>query len=271
MDLAFATTTLMEAQTTFTHSGTVPFLTGKNSLTEGNSLEGSWGLRVNPITVNAFANGVWTPAAFFKITGGVEVGTGWRIPIAEGLAYNDEHHGIVDASLQGAVWTLRGGCVIQFDLAALWPGDWHHLVFRVSPEFIYRSFTKASSRDSWIFEDEDGDERNGWNWYAMYFIGFQPPLPLDLIGIMVEQKKYLYGIEGSEYWGGDLSRWIFGPVANVSIGEKVDLTLSAQFWSVRNYTEATKDEEYYENRELDRDDPLRVEFYRAALILNYRL
>lgn len=236
--------------------------------TREKTVQFSSGVKVSPVSVNACIDLVITPLPFFQLTAGAGAGTGWAIPIAEGMSINDATDGFTDASLSGAVWTVKGGAVFQADLAVLWPGDWHHIVFRTTQEINYRAFTGAADEESWHYEGDTGEERNGLNWYANYFFGWQLPLRVNMLGLFVEQKTYLYKWEGGEAWGDDLSRWVFGPMVSISVSKRVSACFVVQARTQRNYTVETENEKFYQNRELVKDNPLRYEFYRTAIIVN---
>lgn len=225
---------------------------------------------VSPVSVNASASVTYTPLPFLQALAGGKIGTAWNIPIADGLCLN-EPSGLVHDALGGAVWMLRGGAVFQFDLAALLPGDWHHVVFRTDHELRYHAYTGARAGESWLYEGDEGENRNGWVWYGNWFLGYQTPTRIKTVGFLAEQDRNLYDEKNGSYWGDEIIRWTFGPAVSVAVTDRISTTLIAQFRTFRNYTDATEDEDYYQYRDLDNDDPVRVEFYRAALVVDYSL
>jgi hypothetical protein len=163
------------------------------------------------------------------------------------------------------------GGAFQFDLAAVLPGDWHHLVFRSYHEIRYKGYTDASEGDSWYFENDDGENRNGFNYYGNYLLGYQMPLFLNTLGLMAEMDKYLYDTPNRGSWGDGLGRWTFSALFNFTITDWLSAALITQFRTRRNYTDATKDNGFYQDRQI-RDSPSRhLEFYRVALIMTARL
>lgn len=273
-DLNIVTSTLLEAKATVTGTVSVPFLAGEGPLVSGNSVQLKFGAELSPVSVNGTFETVWTPIAFFQLVAGGSLGSGWNIPIANGLArigrvgaHDAEYLG---GPFDGLVWSARGGAVFQFDLAALAPGDWHHVVFRTYQEAKYRTLTSAASGESWVYEADDGRNRNGWNYYGNWFAGYQMPIALETAGVLVEAEKSLYGTAGEEYWGDDLAVWTFGPVLSFRLADGISLAALVQLRTKYNYTDATKDYGFYEDRAVA-DDPQRVGFYRAAASLSVRL
>jgi hypothetical protein len=175
------------------------------------------------------------------------------------------------------VWGPHFGGVFQFDLAAIFPGDWHHIVFRTYHEWNYRAYTRADNGESWVFEGDDKENRNGSNYYGSYLLGYQMPRKpffLDTVGFMAEMSQYLYGTSGGSYWGDEMGRWIFSALFNFTITERFGAALIIQTRTRRNYRDGDKANEhhyYYQYREIDSDDPLRLDFYRVAAILTLKL
>lgn len=174
---AVSVTATTKAELAAKLSGTakIPFLAGTGPLTSGNNVTLKLNGEFSPVSLNAAFEAVWTPISFLEIVGGASAGTGWNIPIANGLRFN-EREGAHDAELTGGpllgvVWSVKGGAALQADLAAFKPGEWNHLVFRTYHAFLYGALTSADSDDSWLFRGDFGENRNGWNYYGNYLLG----------------------------------------------------------------------------------------------------
>lgn len=274
-ELSMVAATTLEAKLTLSESIDFPFLPREGPLTEGNSVRLKFGAELSPVSVNATFESTWTPIAFFQLVGGCAIGSGWNIPIADGLRYNSRS-GLHDSMLtgdafSGAVWSAKAGTVLQFDLAALRPGEWNHLVFRSYHSIYYRALSSASSEESWLYEADSGENRNGWNYYGNCFIGYGMPILIDMVGFLAEADLYLYDTPGRSYWGDDLIRWTFGPLVDFRLREGMNLALLVQLRTMRNFTASTEDYGFYQDRELVDGDPYRVEFYRVALTCTMRL
>jgi len=235
----------------------------------GTNIKAVYSCALSPVSVNIDAEAVWTVLPFLELSTGARLGTGWNIALADGLRFNrpDGYGGssLIGGNLDGLVWSGRAGGALQFDWAAIRPGKWNHIQFRSYHGLRYRAWTAADSDDSWLWEADTGENRNGWEWNGNLFLGYAMPLPLSLIGFYGEADLALSNTPGRRYWGEDLVWYVFGPLAVVSLGEQLSFAFLTQWQTVRNFTPETADKGFYQNRRVDRSDPVRLEFYRAAL------
>jgi len=273
--LNYVLATTLETKAKLIETVTIPLLVGKGVLTSGNNLQVKTAAEFSPVSVNGTAEFRLTPIAFLQFVAGGSVGTGWNIPIANGLRkaerVNAHDLELTGGALNGMVWSVKGGGLFQFDLAAVIPGDWNHVVFQTYHEAKYRALTSANSDESWLYESDSGENRNGWNYYGSYFLGYQMPIALNTAGVLVEEDLSLYNTNGRSFWGDDLPRWTFGPIFNFTVTKDLALAFLVQARTMRNFTDETKDFTFYQNRQVTDSNQLRVEFYRAALNLTLQL
>jgi hypothetical protein len=170
----------------------------------------------------------------------------------------------------GLLWSAWGGAALQFDLAALVPGEWNHLVFRAYQELRYKGNTAAADGDSWYFENDDGENRNGFICYGSYVLGYRMPLKLNMVGVMAEMTRLLYDTPGRERWGDELTQWTLSALANYQFNEKLSSIFIVQARTRRNYSSGD-DDTFYQHRILDTASTRRLEFFRAALLVSLRL
>ena len=280
--LSLAISSLPEAKLTFAQSFTFPCLQGENPLIKDNNLKFGLNAELSPISMNLLGNVVLTPVAFFELSAGGMVGSGWIINLfgseLRGIGLNrpdNKGHTSVDGSaFDGFFGKGYAGGALQFDLAAIIPGEWNHVVFRSYHEIGYKMYSRAEKDMSWFFENDAGENQNGWSYYGNYLAGYRMPIALDTVALLAEIEKYLYDTPGGDTWGDSLGRWTFGLLTNFTISKKLSCALLAQFRTLRNYTNYSyrdQDNLYYRLRDLDFDNPRTLAFYRAVLILNYRL
>jgi len=276
--LTLQISTLPEAKLGFTQHFTFPILRGKNPLTADNNIDLSLKGEISPVSLNGTAEAVLTPIAFFQFTAGGRIGSGWNIelfggeiygiginrPSANGMGEND------GSAFDGLLWKAHAGGAIQFDLAALFPGDWNHVVARSYHEINHRGYSRAKNGESWFYESDDGENVNGFNYYGNYLIGYQMPIFLDTIAVLAESDLYLYDTPGRNTWGDERMRWTFSAVLNFAITKSLNITLITQMRTRRNYEQSNYEEIYYRYRKIDSSDPLRLEFYRVAATVSYR-
>ena len=278
-ELNLQITSLPEAKLGFTQRFSFPFLQGSNPLTAENNIDLALTAEVTPISLNGLAEAVWTPIAFFQFTLGGSIGSGWAINLFGGDIYgigitrsdaagNVEHAG---SAFDGVFLKGKTGATLQMDLAALVPGDWNHVIARTYHELNYKAYTAAEAGDSWYFENDDGENCNGFNYYGSLVVGYQMPIFLNMVALMAEGDLYLYDTPDRGNWGDDKIRWIFSAVLNFSITKQFSAALITQCRTRKNYLESNWEDLYYRNRHIDQSDPLHLEFYRVAAILTYRL
>jgi len=279
-ELNFVAATTLETKLKLLYTINVPFLAGDGPLNSGNSMNFQFGAELSPVSVNGTAEATWTPIAFFQISAGASVGTGWNIPIADGLRINEriavapgvfENSKLTGSSFLGIVWSAKTGAVLQADYAAFRPGDWNHIVFRTYQSLQYRSLSSAGTSDSWLYEADSGQNRNGWNYYGNYFLGYNMPIFIDMVGILTESNLYLYDTPGRELWGDQLTRWTFGSLIDFTITPKVSAALIVQMKTGVNYTKETEKYTFYQDRRVVEDDTNYIQFYRIAINATVKL
>jgi hypothetical protein len=290
-ELSLQISSLPEAKLSVKQTFTFPVLQGSSPLTSGNNIKTVIGAEVSPISLAAMTEVIWTPIAFIELNAGGRLGSGWNIPIANGIGLNapvgnyapgNPRKAEIDGSaFDGLQWRAWLGGAFQFDLAAVVPGDWNHVIIRAYDELRYSGYTRAGSGDSWIFENDDGENRNGWTWQGSVVLGYQMPLSpiLDFVGLMGELEYNLYNTPGWEYWGdnyvGNNGRMIFSGLFNFNITPRFNTSLIFQMRTRRNYGSSDLEnlnELWYQDMELQKDGgSRRLLFYRAALIFSYRL
>lgn len=262
-ELAFTFATTLETQLKYTHS-----------LELADGLGAQLWASASPVSTKLGLKGRWLPLPFLVFSAEATAGTAWNIPIANGLMFNKlsaepPKQDLVPADFDGLVWSVEAGGTFQFDLAAIVPGDWNHVVFLTYHGAKYRAFTAASAYESWLFEADTGENRNGWNYYGNAFLGYQMPLWLNTIGFLAEADLYLYDTAGREAWGDHLPRWTIGVLGNITLAPRLSKALLAQMQSKRQFTGNPKDNDFYQNRILA-TETLSWAWYRAAMILSYR-
>ena len=275
----------IEAKLSLRQSFIFPFLRGTGPLTQGNNIAAVLGAELTPVSMSGIAEINLTPAAFFVLSGGGQAGSGWNIPIANGIGLNKPENesasrprrATIDGSaFDGLVWSTWGAGTLQFDLGAVLPGDWNHVLFQTRQEFRYSAYTRAGSLDSWVFEGDSGENKNGWVYNSSYVVGYHMPKSpvLDTIALMAELAKPLYNTPGGDFWGENLGTWTFSSLFNFSITPRFNTTLGLQMSTYRNNgTSKFRDDTYfYEDLELKSEGgQRRVLFYRAALVFNFKI
>ncbi|MCL2264529.1 MAG: hypothetical protein FWC22_00690 [Treponema sp.] len=282
-ELLLQVSSLPEAKLVFTESIIFPFLQGKSPLTEGNNIKLSAAAEISPISLNGAFKAELTPVAFFVFSAGGRLGAGWHLNLfgndIYGTGFNLIHTGgeskYDGKGFDALLWKTYAGGTFQFDLAAVFPGDWNHVVFQTYHEINIHGNTRAKNGEAWYFEADEGENRNGWNYYGSFVLGYQMPLFLNMAAFMAEMDIYLYNGVSSQSgkprtdWGDNLIRWRISNILNFQITEQFSVALITQFRSRRNFTAGTENL-HYQERKLDKSNPLRLEFYRVAAMVSYK-
>ncbi|MDR2552418.1 MAG: hypothetical protein LBD31_04525 [Treponema sp.] len=171
-----------------------PFLRGDEPLNKTNGMALQLAGYLTPFTLESSAAAVWTPAPFFSVSLGGWAGIGWNYSIQDmvtfkgmGLYYSDGADEWTEGSgLDGVVWKFHAGATVQFDLAAFWPGDWHHVVVRSYHEIHYRAYSGAEGGEWWYWKMDDGINQNAFRYHFTVFAGYAMPVFLDLAGFYIE-------------------------------------------------------------------------------------
>lgn len=269
----------VELQTYLKHKIKFPFLQGDGALVEDNNATVNLDLYVAPVAVYGRASLTITPIAFLNFNLGGLLGTGWNAVIFNGIGDNINGKISTD-SFPGVVTELFSSATFQFDLAALVPGEWNHVVTQINAKFVYSYFSSDYARDGgpngtpgpWQWLADGGENLNGWEFEGTYFLGYQMPLVLDTVGFLVETSQQL-GYDETETmdsaggWGSDFVQVTFGPLANFAFDDHSSLAVLVQFQTGRDYTDITIFNEFYQNR--DYEDTY-TKFHRIALAYNYK-
>lgn len=261
-------------QLNVTEAFKVPFLNFNNPFMRGNNVTFKLGAELTPITLEGKFDVVWTPLAFLELYGGASIGSGWSLKHLHGLAINMNKSGkseAVPVNFKQAFYTANFGGALQFDLGAIIPGDWTHIVFRIDQYAFYRGITGANALDSWIFQADEGKNRNGFIYCGTYLLGYQMPIPLNLIALRVETQKTFYKVlDGRKKsdWGEDRYSVVFGPVLSFKVTDSLTILLIAQLKTVHQYQSSGRISQFYQTRYIDKSKADKIAFKRVGVIFN---
>ena len=262
----------------------VPFLNFNTAFTRGNNIAFKLRADISPVTLEGKFDIVWTPVAFLELYGGASIGSGWsiitnsKLGSIHGLSFNTANATgkttIIPINFTRAFYSGNFGGAFQFDLGAIIPTDWTHVIARIDQYFLYRGIIDADLSASWVFQNDDGTNRNGWTYFGSYVLGYQMPLPLKLIAFQIETKKTLFrgvraGLDKSD-WGEDRFSVVFGPILNFKVTDMFTITLIAQLKTVHTYN-SSDDTLFYQYRTINKGIADKVKFKRVAVIFDVTL
>ena len=227
---------------------TLPFLRGNDEFTKENHIVFNTGFEVTPVSVAPVASITVSPIAFLEFAIGGTVGTGWNIgDLFQGMAKYEAAKPEYKDMTPFAHWYVYGwaSACLMFDLAALWEGDWHHVVATATYKAGYQKMT-GTNADIWLWQADEG-LASGWIYEQEYFIGYQMPLKFSLIGVGVtlagHYKSGDYGVYSSNYKGDFMTIDIW-PMAEITLSKKDKLYVQADFEARRSFREKYKDVEH---------------------------
>lgn len=201
----------------------VPLMQFDNPLTKDNNINFKIGAELSPISFEGKFGIVWTPIAFLEFYTESRVGSGWNIKTLYGLALNKNNAGksnYIPLNFSKSIYSFSFGGAFQFDLGAVIPNDWSHVVFRTDQAALYKAMSGVDSETSWLYQADSGENRNGWKYQASYLIGYKMPIFLDLIAMKIDVEKKLFaspkGLD-NKVWGENLFLTTFGPIINFNI------------------------------------------------------
>ena len=271
------------AKVTATEVIKVPFLVRNNPFMRGNNITFKIGAELSPITLEGKFDIVWTPLAFLELYGGASIGSGWTISKLgfHGLSYNKPNaqgrSEIIPVNFRSVFYSANFGATFQFDLGAIIPSPWTHVVFKTDQYMVYRGLAGAKSTDSWIFQNDDGWNRNGFTYNGMYVLGYQMPLPIKLVALRIETYKTFFptasGVD-KRTWGEDRFYVVFGPLVAFKPADICTITLVAQWETKRNYINKTspdKFSQFYQTLQINTANPDSVHFYQVGVIVDINL
>ena len=167
----------------------LPMLQGEGLLTGGNNLKLKGRVGVSPVSSTLSLEAVLTPIAVAEVSLGGTVGIGWDLTDSlKGLnfiAVSNTPYEIESESVQGVYLKGKTGVALQFDTAALFSSKWASVFARVYQEVNFQSYTNAEEGSAWNFE-MGGYRGNGFSYHAEYVVGYNMPIFLDKVALMVE-------------------------------------------------------------------------------------
>ena len=168
-------------------------LPGNSALTQSNNAKFGADLQISPATIKPHFFISCSPVAFLDFHAGATFGTGWEFMGAQGLASYNAVSGNFDnlTPFQNWFYEFELGGTFQFDAAAIWPGDWHHIVFLASYNLRWSGMTGQADGHPWIWA-ADFPKVNGANYYSNIILGYQMPgaSKLGMFGVMAEFEGF---------------------------------------------------------------------------------
>ncbi|WP_320129771.1 hypothetical protein [uncultured Sphaerochaeta sp.] len=231
-------------------------LQGDGALFSGNNLKLKGVVGISPVAATASLSAVLTPIAVIELNVGASVGTGWNCSLLGmdlvGLYLGTGPVGSVLSTdqLGGMYYEGKVGAAFQFDTAAVIPGDWTSIILRTYQEVNYQGYTNAGDNIAWEYET-NGAMVNGFNYTGEYVLGYQMPLKLNLVALMLDTYSF-------DLFSGNDHPFFYqlGLAMNYAFTDSLNLTVIPQITNMK------KDD----NKQINE---VALRFKRVALMLNY--
>ena len=256
----------VEMEFFYQFSAEAPVLTGESFLTEGNNLKFTVKPVLTPISAHLENRVYFTPVAFLVLIGGIDMGTGWRLDLLnlEGLALNNADD-VTDVTRSGLYTAAYLALRLQFDFAAVFPGEYSHVVLRVDSGVNFIDNSSARDNEDWYWRGDRGQNFNGWKYLGDYLVGWLPPKgKLKFIGFRIEHSTNAFEIWDTSKvsdggWGSDFHKLRFGPLVSLDPVENHILTLLVQFHNGVYYDEETSYARWFQRWEATGETYIKLE------------
>jgi hypothetical protein len=220
----------------------IPTPFGDNPLVSGNSFRIGGFLEFSPVSLASGFSFSFSPIAFLDFSAGASMGTGWDFIGLHGMAtYNpvSKEYDVI-TPFTAYRYDLWAQGLFQFDLAALVPGEWNHVVTVASFKIQNIGLTKGSADGNpWMYQTI-GEQVNGLKYYSSIILGYQMPLLLQTIGVQTEFEGYFDSDNYNEAYSamkGDFCKISISPVAILEFSPTDSLIIQPSFSSRRSFSE----------------------------------
>lgn len=220
----------------------IPTPFGDNPLVSGNSLRIGSFLEFTPVSLASGLSFSFSPIAFLDFSAGASIGTGWDFIGLHGMAtfnpVSTEYDGITPFTAYRYDLWAQG--LFQFDLAALMPGEWNHVVMVALYKIQNIGQTKGGADGNpWMYQTA-GEQVNGLKHYSSIILGYQMPLLLQTIGVQTEFEGYYNSnVYNASYAAmkGDFTKISISPLAVLEFSSTDSLIIQPSFSSRRSFSE----------------------------------
>ena len=230
----------VEARVTGKMDYKIPTPFGTNPLVKGNNVTITPALELSPVTLMPQFFVAFTPIAFLKFTASAKIGTGWDFIGIKGMGDLDSaENGYKSLTpFKNYFYEFRLSNLFQFDVGAIVPGDWTHVVMQASYDILYTGLTGVENGTPWIWQ-ASGEKANGWNYYSQIILGYQMPLVLQTVGLQFELSGYYDEASfDAKYldWNPSFMRVNINPICILKFNENHALTIQTRFSSRRGFS-----------------------------------
>lgn len=235
------------AMVTGTHSVTFPISLGDHSLFAGSYIRTLVDLTLTPVHVSPRFDVTFSPFPFLNFNAGVMVGAGWNVGDFSVIkTYDKTKSEYITSSPFSAMYYnayIQGN--FQFDMAAIVPGDWNHIIITASYGLNYTGLTSGGDGTPWGYIIGGVDRANGLNYVATTMIGYAMPIALQMIGIQAIFNGYFFesDFDTDRYdWDPTFMTVALNAIAMVKITDNHSIAIQSGFTSRRSFDKKYADD-----------------------------
>jgi hypothetical protein len=248
---------------------------GSNSLTSGNNLRINFNSKITPVSTGAGMDFVLTPVAFYYFSLGFYITGAWNIPALGAIGVAENVKGDpASPGYGGPILDLTFENTLQFDLSYVFGAElqrWTHVLFLASAIIKYRALLTVSDNVPFFYENDRGENLNGWKFDSNFIIGYKIPVIEDDAGsngrfIRLNNNNFavtlafamqIDTLELTHYddspmnrngWGSDFVPVKFSPVINFDFPRNFYLLVQFRFANSKRVTDATVGNKFYQDR-----------------------
>lgn len=246
----------IEMRATGVYNYVIPLPFSQHPLVKDNTLTLSTALELSPITFAPKFDIAFSPIAFLVFSAGAKIGTGWNLDALslKGLAVFDkeknDYISVTPFASYTHQWYLEG--LFQFDLAAILPGKWNHIVTQARYKFLYEGLWNAGDpHDFWRWQGTI-EKVSGWQYLSSIVVGYQMPLVLQMVALQFEFEGYFDKHDfpdWSQPWNPKFMKVGISPVLAFKFNDKHSVMLQFRFRNRRSFTTEIQEKDpdfYYE-------------------------
>lgn len=229
-----------ECRTTLHARYTIPVPFNDTMLFSGNTLSFDAGLAISPISIMPKLMVSFTPVAFFNFFAGANLGTAWEFLGIKSLSRYDSAKGGYEQMVTFKTWFYQFWIcsTFMFDTAALFPGDWNHIIMAASYELNYSGLLNADNNSGLFQWQTTRGMTEGLQYVSTFTAGYQMPLKLSLVGAQLELSGYMNGSDFEDTYkkyDGAFMTISMSPLAQITLNKKDSIFLLAVFSSRRSF------------------------------------
>lgn len=224
----------------------IPTPFSDNSLVKGNNLKIKAALEMSPVSLVSDFSLSFTPIAFLVFSTGIKAGSAWTFtPLnVDGMATYDTISAKYTplSPLSSLYYNYWAEALFQFDLAAVFPGDWHHLAFVATYKPYYEALSNGGENGNPWYWQGSGEKANGWKYYSSMILAYQMPILLQTIAVQTEfESFYSNNSFAPEYemWNPEFAKISISPLINLEFSQSQNLIILFGFSSRRSFTSST--------------------------------